>query len=203
MRKRGMPVPKGAIKKGTLKRLLKTEFKYYKWRLILAIFFILITSVGSLISSVFLQSLIDKVITPGVTLGYSAVAGTLIKLVLGMAGAYLIIILASFFYNRIMATVTQGMLYHLREDMFSKMQKLPIKYFDTHAHGEIMSSYTNDTDATRQLMGQSLPTLLTSSLTLIVSIALMLWYSLWLFLVVIVCTFAMTTVIKKVGGNSA
>ena len=203
MRKRGMPVPKGAIKKGTLKRLLKTEFKYYKWRLILAIFFILITSVGSLISSVFLQSLIDKVITPGVTLGYSAVAGTLIKLVLGMAGAYLIIILASFFYNRIMATVTQGMLYHLREDMFSKMQKLPIKYFDTHAHGEIMSSYTNDTDATRQLMGQSLPTLLTSSLTLIVSIVLMLWYSFWLFLVVIVCTFAMTTVIKKVGGNSA
>ena len=203
MRKRGMPVPKGAIKKGTLKRLLKTEFKYYKWRLILAIFFILITSVGSLISSVFLQSLIDKVITPGVTLGYSAVAETLIKLVLGMAGAYVIIVLASFFYNRIMATVTQGMLYHLREDMFSKMQKLPIKYFDTHAHGEIMSSYTNDTDATRQLMGQSLPTLLTSSLTLIVSIALMLWYSLWLFLVVIVCTFAMTTVIKKVGGNSA
>ena len=203
MRKRGMHVPKGAIKKGTLKRLLKTEFKYYKWRLILAIFFILITSVGSLISSVFLQSLIDKVITPGVTLGYSAVAGTLIKLVLGMAGAYLIIILASFFYNRIMATVTQGMLYHLREDMFSKMQKLPIKYFDTHAHGEIMSSYTNDTDATRQLMGQSLPTLLTSSLTLIVSIVLMLWYSFWLFLVVIVCTFAMTTVIKKVGGNSA
>ena len=203
MRKRGMPVPKGAIKKGTLKRLLKTEFKYYKWRLILAIFFILITSVGSLISSVFLQSLIDKVITPGVTLGYSAVAETLIKLVLGMAGAYLIIILASFFYNRIMATVTQGMLYHLREDMFSKMQKLPIKYFDTHAHGEIMSSYTNDTDATRQLMGQSLPTLLTSSLTLIVSVVLMLWYSLWLFLVVIVCTFAMTTVIKKVGGNSA
>ena len=120
-----------------------------------------------------------------------------------MAGAYLIIILASFFYNRIMATVTQGMLYHLREDMFSKMQKLPIKYFDTHAHGEIMSSYTNDTDATRQLMGQSLPTLLTSSLTLIVSIVLMLWYSFWLFLVVIVCTFAMTTVIKKVGGNSA
>lgn len=203
MRKRGMPVPKGTIKKGTLKRLLKTEFKYYKWRLILAIFFILITSVGSLISSVFLQSLIDKVITPGVTLGYSAVAGTLIKLVLGMAGAYLIIVLASFFYNRIMATVTQGMLYHLREDMFSKMQKLPIKYFDTHAHGEIMSSYTNDTDATRQLMGQSLPTLLTSSLTLIVSVVLMLWYSLWLFLVVIVCTFAMTTVIKKVGGNSA
>ena len=203
MRKRGMPVPKGAIKKGTLKRLLKTEFKYYKWRLILAIFFILITSVGSLISSVFLQSLIDKVITPGVTLGYSAVSATLIKLVLGMAGAYLIIILASFFYNRIMATVTQGMLYHLREDMFSKMQKLPIKYFETHGHGEIMSSNTNDTDATRQLMGQSLPTLLTSSLTLIVSIVLMLWYSFWLFLVVIVCTFAMTTVIKKVGGNSA
>lgn len=203
MRGRGMPVPKGAIKKGTLPRLLKTVFKYYKWQLIIVFICILINSAGSLVSSVFMQTLIDDIIPTGVANGYAAVQSKLINLIIGMAAAYVVIILAAFSYNRIMATVTQGMLYHLRADMFAKMQTLPIKYFDTHAHGEIMSTYTNDTDATRQLIGQSLPSLLTSSLTLILSIALMLWYSLWLSFVVAVCTFAMTFVIKKIGGNSA
>ena len=202
---RGMPVPKDAIKKGTLSRLIKTVFKYYKWQIIVAFVCIFFNAMGSLVSSVFMQSLIDEVITPAIkeNLGYDGVRLKLITLVISMASAYMIVILAGFFYNRIMAVVTQGMLYHLREDMFAKMQTLPIKYFDTHAHGEIMSTYTNDTDATRQLIGQSLPTLLSSSLTLIVSIALMIWYSLWLFFVVVVCTFAMTIVVKKIGGNSA
>ncbi len=203
MRGRGMPVAKGAIKKGTFKRLIKTVFKYYKWQLIIAFVCILINSVGSIISSVFLQALIDDVIAPGVELGYGAVERKLIAMVFGMAGAYAIVVIATFFYNRIMAVVTQGMLYHLRKDMFAKMQRLPIQYFDTHAHGEIMSAYTNDTDATRQLIGQSLPTLLASSLTLIVSVCLMIYYSLWLFLVVLACTFAITLVVKKIGGSSA
>ena len=203
MRGRGMPVPKGAIKKGTLKRLVKLVLQHYKWQMIVAFVCIFFNAMGSLISSVFMQSLIDDVITPGITAGYGAVAGKLIGMIIGMASAYMIVIIAGFFYNRIMAVVTQGMLYHLRADMFAKMQTLPIKYFDTHAHGEIMSTYTNDTDATRQLIGQSLPTLLSSSLTLLVSVSLMIWYSLWLFLVVCVCTFAMTFVIKKIGGNSA
>ncbi len=203
MRGRGMPVPKGAIKKGTLPRLIKTVFKYYKWQMILVFVCILFNSMGSLVSSVFMQSLIDEVITPGISAGLGAVQGKLIGLILAMAVAYGIVIVAGFFYNRIMATVTQGMLYHLRKDMFAKMQTLPIKYFDTHAHGEIMSAYTNDTDATRQLIGQSLPTLLSSSLTLLISISLMLWYSVWLSLVMFFCTFAMTMVVKKIGGNSA
>ena len=205
MRGRGMPVPKGAIKKGTMKRLVKTIFKYYKWQIIVALVCILFNAMGTLISSLFMKSLVDEVITPAIrdSLGYDGVRVKLITMVISMASAYMIVIIAGFFYNRIMAVVTQGMLYHLREDMFAKMQTLPIKYFDAHAHGEIMSTYTNDTDATRQLIGQSLPTLLSSSLTLIVSIALMIWYSLWLFFVVVVCTFAMTIVVKKIGGNSA
>ncbi len=203
MRGRGMPVPKGSIKKGTLPRLLKMAFKYYKWQLIIALVCIFLNSFGSLISSVFMQSLIDEVITPGVVVGFEAVKAKLIGLIVAMAAGYGVVIVSSFIYSRLMATVTQGMLYHLREEMFSKMQTLPIKYFDTHAHGEIMSAYTNDTDATRQLIGQSLPTLLSSSLTLIVSVCLMLWYSLWLTLVIAVCTFAMSIVVKKVGGGSA
>ncbi len=203
MRGRGMPVPKGAIKKGTLSRLFKTVLKYYKWQLIFVLVCILINSLGSLVSSIFVQSLIDDVITPGVTAGYGAVAAKLIGIVITMSAVYFVVIVAGFFWHRVMATITQGMLYHLRKDMFAKMQTLPIKYFDTHAHGEIMSSYTNDTDATRQLIGQSLPTLLSSSVTLTVSIGFMLWNSLWLFAVVLACTFAMTLVVKVIGGNSA
>ena len=203
MRGRGMPVPKGAIKKGTLSRLFKAVLKYYKWQLMFVLVCILLNSLGSLVSSIFVQSLIDDVITPGVTAGYGAVAAKLISIVITMSAVYFVVIVAGFFWHRVMATITQGMLYHLRKDMFAKMQTLPIKYFDTHAHGEIMSSYTNDTDATRQLIGQSLPTLLSSSVTLIVSVGFMLWNSLWLFAVVLVCTFAMTLVVKVIGGNSA
>ncbi len=203
MRGRGMPVPKGSIKKGTLSRLIKTIFKYYKWQTIAVLACILISSVGSLVSSVYMQMLVDEVITPAMSDGFASVKGKLIGLIIMMAVVYGLVILTSFLYTRIGAIVTQGMLYHLRTDMFDKMQSLPIKYFDTHAHGEIMSAYTNDTDATRQLIGQSLPTILTNSLTLVVSIILMLTYSFWLSIVVVLCTFAMTFVVKKIGGNSA
>ena len=204
MRGRGMPVPKGMIKKGTLGRLIKTAFKYYKWRLIFVIAFIIINSVGSLVSSVYMQRLVDKVITPALEVGLnSEIKATLVGLIILMCTVYGLVTLTSFLYTRIMATVTQGLLYHLRTDMFAKMQTLPIKYFDTHAHGDIMSTYTNDTDATRQLIGQSLPTILSNSLTLVLSIALMLTYSFWLSLVVFLSTVLMTVVVKKIGGNSA
>ncbi len=204
MKGRGMPVPKGSIKKGTLGRLLKTLFKYYKWRMIAVLACILISSVGSLVSSVYMQLLVDEVITPAAKVGFtSQLKSELVGLIIMMVVVYGLVILTSFLYTRIMATVTQGMLYHLRTDMFEKMQTLPIKYFDTHAHGEIMSAYTNDTDATRQLIGQSLPSILSNSLTLIVSIVLMLSYSFWLSIVVVLCTILMTVVVKKIGGNSA
>ena len=205
MRGRGMPVPKGAIKKGTLKRLLKTVFHYYKWRLLAVLLCIIVSSVGSLVSSIFMVSLIDGVVKPAVELGSMtpALREELINLIIMMVSVYGAVILTSFLYTRIMATITQGTLYHLRTDMFAKMQKLPIKYFDTHAHGDIMSTYTNDTDATRQLIGQSLPTVLSSSLTLITTVFMMVRYSVWLFLVVLVSTFAMSMVMKKIGGSSA
>ncbi len=200
---RGMPVPKGAIKKGTTKRLVQTLFKYYKCHVIVALVCVLINSTTNLAGSVFLQTVIDEIIPIGVHSGFGAVSARLLNLILVMVGVYSLIVLSTFTYNRIMAVVTQGMLYHLRSDMFAKMQELPIKYFDTHAHGEIMSTYTNDTDATRQLIGQSFPSLVSSTLTLILSVGLMLWYSLWLSFVVALCTFAMTFIIKKIGGGSA
>ena len=206
MRGRGMPVPKGAIKKDTFPRLMKMLFKYYKGRVILVLVCMLLSSVGSLVSSVYMKLLVDEVITPALEANgvmSAELVATLTGLIVMMVVVYSIVTLTSFLYTRIMAGVTQGMLYHFREEMFSKMQTLPIKYFDTHAHGEIMSAYTNDTDAARQLIGQSLPTLFTNSLTLIASVVIMLTYSVWLSLVVAVCTVAMLIVVQKIGGNSA
>ena len=212
MRGRGMPVPKGAIKKGTLGRLIKTIFKYYKTRAIIALIFLAFSAVGSLVSTVYMKGIVSDVLLPALTVDQAtglrvgltdALQVRLMELVIMMVSVYALVIVSSFCYTRIMATITQGTLYHLRTDMFEKMQNLPIKYFDTHAHGEIMSAYTNDTDATRQLIGQSLPTLLSSSLTIITSVVLMLVYSVWLFLVLALCTVAMTFVVKVVGGNSA
>ena len=204
MRGRGMPVPKGAIKKGTFARLMKTALKYYKWRLIIVFSCIILTSVGGMASSIYMQQLVDRVIAPAMESGFTAqIQATLVGLIVMMVVVYSIVVLASFINTRLMATVTQGILFRLRTEMFEKMQTLPIKYFDTHAHGDIMSTYTNDTDACRQLIGQSLPTLFSSSLTLLVSITLMLTYSFWLSLVVMVCTFFITFVVKKIGGNSA
>ena len=212
MRGRGMPVPKGAIKKGTFTRLIKTIFKYYKTRAIIALTFLMISAAGGLVSAVYMKGIVGDVLEPalaldpvtGMQVGLTAALKTrLMELVILMISVYATVILSSFAYTRIMATITQGTLFHLRSDMFAKMQNLPIKYFDTHAHGEIMSGYTNDTDATRQLIGQSLPTLLSSSITLIASVVLMFAYSIWLFFVVLVCTIAMSFVVKIIGGKSA
>ncbi len=204
MKGRGMPVPKGAIKKGTFKRLMKLAFHYYKWQLILVFACIIVSSIGSLVSSLYMQMLVDKVITPALSSGMtSELSQTLVGLIIMMVVVYAVVILSTYGYTRIMATVTQGLLYHIRTDMFKKMQTLPIKFFDTHAHGEIMSAYTNDTDAMRQLIGQSLPTLFSSSLTLLTSIVIMLTYSFYLALVVFLSTFVMLLVVKSVGGKSA
>ncbi len=204
MRGRGMPVPKGSIKKGTFGRLIKTVFSHYKWRMVVVFACILLTAVSNLAPAFYMERLISTIIEPAAKEGFTApLRLKLVGLIVTMVVIYALSALTSFLYTRIMATVTQGTLYHLRREMFAKMQNLPIKYFDTHAHGEIMSAYTNDTDATRQLIGQSLPTLLSNGLTLLVSIVMMLTYSFWLSIVMLLCTFSMTFVVKKIGGKSA
>ncbi len=202
--RRGMPVPKGAIKKGTAKRLLHYVFHFNKGRMILVFVCLLLSAIGGLVSSVFMQINIDNVIVPGVQAGsFSAVSKMLALNLTVMGTVYVISLIGTFLYNRIMAVVTQGTLYRLRKDMFDKMQSLPIKYFDTHAHGEIMSTYTNDTDAVRQLVGQSIPTLFSSSLSLLVSLGIMLYYSFIMTAVFIVFMSTMFVVVKFIGGRSA
>ena len=138
---------------------------YYKIPFLLVIVCILITAIATVVGSTFPQTLVDDYITPMLTNGstdFSGLAKDLIQLVCIMAMG----VITAFAYNRIMVNVSQGTMLHLRDDLFSKMEALPIKYFDTHAHGDIMSVYTNDVDTLRQLLSQSIPQIINSSLTM-------------------------------------
>ena len=202
---RGMAVPKEAIKPGTMKRLLKYIFHYYKPSMIVVFVCLVLSAAGGLVSTVFMQQITDGVLKPAVdgAQSFAEVEHRLVTLIIAMGAMYVVAIVASFLYNRILAIVTQGILCHFREDMFNKMETLPIKYFDTHAHGDIMSTYTNDTDAARQLVGQSLPTLCSSVLTVTICICTMLWYSIWLTLIVALTSLIMLRVVRRVGGASS
>ena len=149
----GMP-PKPQFDLKTLLRLL-SYMKDYKGKLIFVVICILLGSIASAVSSLFLQSLIDDYITP--LLGSSSPVFTgLLQALLMIGGIYLIGILSTLFYNRIMVTIAQGTLKKIRDEMFEKMQRLPIRAFDTRTHGDIMSLYTNDTDTLRQMIAISM-----------------------------------------------
>ena len=190
-------------KKGTFGRLLKYVWEDYGFRLVIVLICVLFTGVANVIASVFLQRIIDECITPGLTEGLSSVIGTLTHMIITMALIYAFGVLSAFIQARLMATITQGTLKKLRVKMFEKMETLPIRYFDTHAHGDIMSTYTNDTDTVRQLIGMSLPQVITSSLSIVATFSMMLYYSLWMTLAVIVFLFVMLQVTRKFGGASA
>ncbi len=199
-----------------LGRLLSYLFHYYKGRLIAVFICIAATAAAGISSSVFLTLVIEKVITP-LTPIWNAVTGTwdpapstwaevsgpLFYIIFGMGAMYVVALAASVFYNQTMAVVTQGFLRHVRNDMFAEMQSLPIRYFDTHTHGDIMSVYTNDTDALRQLISMSIPQVFYSIIAAVTLFVIMLTYSLWLMFVVFVGVGIMALVAKFVGSRSA
>lgn len=202
MARHKIEVKRGNIMK-TLGKLLGYMFHYYKGRLILVICCIAVTAVAGISSSIFLEILVDDVITPGLELGFDAVKGQLYTIIGIMAGIYVFALICLFVYNRTMAVVTQGFLKHVREDMFNSMQKLPIRYFDTNTHGDIMSYYTNDVDALRQLISQSIPQVTYSAVAMITLLVSMLQSSIYLTLVVLAGVAFMVLVTKLVGGKSA
>jgi len=202
-REKDAMTPEGSKASGTFARLLHFVFSRYAGRMFVVIACIVIAALASVAATSFMQRLIDECITPGLDKGLDAVLPQMIGIIATMAGIYVLGIITTFVYTRIMATVTQGTLRDLRNEMFDHMQRLPIRYFDTHSRGDIMSTYTNDTDAIRQLIGQTLPTLVQSLLTIASIFVLMLYYSLWLTLVVIAFVVVMLRVTKSVGGNSS
>ena len=169
---RGHRAPKGVIK-----RLLKTLLEFYPVLLPVTIVCILINAIVSSIPSVFMQKIIAIVDSSYKSGDWNSVSGQILGAVAILVGLYVISLIAGFFYTQMMAIITQGSLKKLREKMFDHMEDLPIKYFDTNGHGDIMSYYTNDVDTLRQMISQSLPQMLISAVTLITVFAIMLYYS--------------------------
>ncbi len=200
MNKANMKKP--PVKKGIIKRILKMLFKEYKWHMVVVIGCIIFVSFASTIAGLFMNQFLDY-INEGMQFGLDAVYGKILRAVLIMLAIYAMGWIASFAYTRIMAVVTQRFLNSMRKKMFDKMQSFPLRYFDTNAHGDIMSHYTNDIDTVRELVSNTLPHLIQSTLIVVFLIFNMLYLSLWMFLVVVVASIAMITVAKKIGGASA
>jgi len=211
MPKGPMRGPKGAppqggkpmFRKGTLKRLIKQLFSFYPVMLPTLLICILFNAVISSIPSVFMQNVIAIIEKYWQSGDWAAAKPEVVSVVGTLVIFYILSLISGFVYNQLGAVITQGSLKKLRCEMFDKMQDLPIKYFDTHNHGDIMSYYTNDIDTLRQLISQSIPQLMISAVTVITIIAIMIYYSLWLTLVVFLGVVLMLIVTKTVGGKSA
>ncbi len=190
-------------KSSSMKRLIKYIFSHNKAAMTIVTICLFVSAIASSASGVFLFFLINNVITPALSNGFASVAGTFVALIASMAVVYGLGILATTCYSFIMAKMGQTTLNRLRKDMFAKMEQLPVKYFDSHKHGDIMSYYTNDIDAIRQFISQSMIQIMNTVFTLVILTVAMLYFSVWLTIIVYACAAVMFAVIKKVGGKSA
>ncbi|MDD3261825.1 MAG: ABC transporter ATP-binding protein [Oscillospiraceae bacterium] len=192
---------RSSIRPGTIKRLLSFMAKY-KVQLVLVVICILISAAVSALSSLFLQTLIDHYIMPLLGQKNPQFSG-LIHILMIMAIIYLVGVLATLFYNKAMVKVAQGTLKNIRDEMFAHMQTLPLRYFDTHTHGDVMSYYTNDTDTLRQMISQSLPQIFSSIVTIISVFISMLYLSVGLTAFVVVFSFLLLKTIRKIVQKSS
>lgn len=190
-------------KKNTFIRLIKTLFEFYPVLLPVIIVLILFNSVVSSIPSVFMQNIIAVIEKYWRTKNWAQAQVEVLSFVSILAILYILSLIASLTYNRLMAVVTQGSLMKFREKMFARMESLPIRYFDTNAHGDIMSIYTNDTDTLRQLISQSLPALMQTSIVLLTVFCIMIYYSFWLTGVVLIGCVIMFFITKNFGSKSS
>ena len=203
---KGVPGPGGRkINFKTLKRVLSLLFKAYPRLIPIALVCIVFSAIVSSIPAIFQQKVL-AVITRYWEAGntdWSAARQEILPLVLILVGLYVLSIVCITLQTQLMAVITQGYLNKMRRKMFDGMQSLPIKFFDTHKHGDIMSHYTNDIDTLRQLVSQSIPSVLQAAIISTSVLTIMLWYSVWMTLVVILGVFALMFVTGKVGGGSA
>ncbi|MBR6735416.1 MAG: ABC transporter ATP-binding protein [Oscillospiraceae bacterium] len=190
------------LDKKTLKRLLSYLAKGYKMRILVVMLCILISSLTGVAGSLFIQRLIDDYIAP-LLLESAPVFSKLLGAITTMACIYLVGIISAYTYNRTMVSISQGILKTIRDEMFEKMQKLPIGYFDSHTHGDVMSHYTNDTDTLRQMISQGVPQMFSSAITVVAVFGAMLYLSVWLTIFVVAFVFVMLRFVKSLGGKSA
>lgn len=199
---RGQMKPVKKVKKGTFSRVLKLMFKDYAPQMILVVVCIFIQTFATLQGTLFQKTLIDSYITPMLETG-STDFTPLLQAILSLLCVLAVGIVASYVYQRTMVTVSQGCMEKMRDDLFSHMQTLPIKYFDTHSHGDIMSVYTNDVDTMRQVISQTIPQTLSSGITIVSTFVSMVMLSIPLTLVSLIMIGFMMLVVVKIGGKSA
>ena len=192
------------LQKGIVKRLLKSLFRYYPVMLPIALVCIVVNAAISSIPALFMEDLYSLLGDALVkNLGWSDVAGDVAAIMGLLIGMYAVSLIAGAVYNQLMAIITQGYLNKMRVQMFNGMQDLPIRYFDTHNHGDIMSYYTNDIDTLRQMIAQSIPQLMISSIMCLTLLGIMLYFSVYLTLVILVGIVAIVFVTKLVGGGAS
>ena len=205
MHKNG-PGPRGGLSglKGSgaaVKRLLRYVIQDYRWPFMGVLLCILVSAAAGVAGSLFLQVLIDGYITPLLVEANPDFSG-LLRAVMVMGCIYLAGVAATYLYNRMMAVISQGVLKSIRDEMFDHMQSLPIRYFDTHTHGDVMSRYTNDTDTLRQMISQSVPQMFSAVITIVTVFAAMVATSLPLTLLVLMLVAFMLVITGKIGGQS-
>ncbi len=190
-------------KKDVLKRTVKLLVSYYPRLVPLTVFCILFSSAAAAVPDIFIQkviAVIEKYFSSG---DWQSAYGEILPKIITLGIIYILSLSATTLYAQLMAVITQGFLKKLRCSMFNGMQNLPIKYFDTHKHGDIMSYYTNDIDTLRQMISQSFPSLLRAGTVVIAVLAVMLYYSIPMTLVLLIGVAIMVAVTKKIGGGSA
>ena len=196
-----MPKTKGKKRK-TIKRLLKYVTEGYKLQLAVVLVSIIISALVGVIGTQFIKFLIDDFITP--LLGSQSPDYTrLLNVIMIMAVIYLVGVVCTFTYNRLMVNISQGVLNKIRTQMFNHMQKLPIRYFDSRTHGDIMSTYTNDVDTLRQMLSQSIPQVFSACVSMVAVLIAMLATNIYLTLVVLAMVILMVFVSRYLGGNSS
>ncbi len=206
MGQRRPPADKKNMDFKMLGRVLGYMMRRYKYRFILVLVCIIAAAVSTLIGTLFMQSLIDDYIDPmlkTVLAGGSADFAPLAAALLRIAAVYAVGVVSSFTYNRIMIYITQGTMRDIRNDIFTHMESLPIKYFDSTAHGDIMSIYTNDVDTLRQLISQSIPQIVNSAVTLVITLVSMIALSVPLTVLTLIMVVVMLIAAGKIGGGSA
>ena len=196
-------IRKPKAKKGTAMRVVRTLFSFFPLAMPLIIVCILFSAAVSSIPSLFMQQVFATIEEYAGTGAWGEAAKAIVPLVLLLGALYIISLLSNFAYNRMMAVITQRFLYKLRKKMFEGMQSLPIRYFDTHKNGDIMSHYTNDIDTLREMVSRSFPQLLNSLVILFTVFVIMLYFCGWLAMLVVIGVLTMTFVSRKYGGGSA
>ncbi len=187
----------------SLKRVFKMLFSYYPVLLPITLLCILFAAITATLPAIFQQQILAVIEEFFAARDWAGAKAEILPKIIILGSIYLVSLVAVFTHTQLMAYITQGFLGKMRKTLFSKMQNLPIKYFDTHKHGDIMSHYTNDIDTLRQLVSQALPSLLQAGIVVVSVLFIMLWYSVWMTVVVLAGVTILFFISKKFAGGSA